>query len=169
VLQAAPQTRFRIVGDDPRPGPGGKTYKEGFLAEHGRRDWIGHVQFTGRVGDDELDQAYARCDVFVAPSRFESFGLVFVEAMRVGKAVIGCHAGGMPEVVSDGVNGLLVEPGDTDGLAQAILRLVQDPVLRASMGAAGHRLFEERFTARRMAEDSAGLYELAQRNFEAAN
>jgi glycogen(starch) synthase len=168
VLQAAPQVRFRIVGDDSLPGPGGKTYKAGFLAEYGRYDWIGNVEFTGRVGDAELDAAYARCDLFVAPSRFESFGLVFVEAMRAGKAVIGCRAGGMPEVVTDEVNGLLVEPGDAAGLARAILRLVQDPALRASMGAAGYRLFADKFSAARMAQDSDSLYRLAKSNFEAA-
>ena len=168
VLHAAPATRFRIVGDDTLAGPNGKTYKEAFLAEHGRRSWIGNIEFTGRVGDAALDEAYARCDLFVAPSRFESFGLVFVEAMRVGKAVIGCRAGGMPEVVADGVNGLLVEPDDAPALTAAILRLVQDPALRGAMGDAGRKLFEEKFTAQRMAEDSAGLYALARTRFEAS-
>jgi len=167
VLQAAPQTRFCIVGDDTLPGPDGRTYKDAFLAEHGRRSWAANIEFTGRVGDAELDAAYAGCDLFVAPSRFESFGLVFVEAMRMGKAVIGCRAGGMPEVVTDEVNGLLVEPGDAPALAQAILRLVQDPSLRHAMGDAGRRLFEERFTAARMAEASAELYRLAHANAEA--
>ena len=168
VLHAAPNTRFKIVGDDTQVGPGGKTYKEAFLAEHGRRSWIKNVTFTGRVGDAALDAAYAGCDLFVAPSRFESFGLVFVEAMRVGKAVIGCRAGGMPEVVADGVNGLLVEPGDAPALTAAILRLVQDPALRTAMGAAGRQLFDEKFTSARMAADSAGLYDLARARFEAS-
>lgn len=167
VLRVAPQTRFRIVGDDTLRAPDGRTYKESFLAEYRRYDWIGNVEFAGRIGDAELDAAYARCDLFVAPSRFESFGLVFVEAMRAGKAVIGCHAGGMPEVVTDGLNGQLVAPGDANGLACAILRLIQDPALRASMGAAGFRLFEEKFSAARMALDSADLYRLAKSNFEA--
>lgn len=168
VLHAAPETRFRIVGDDTLAGPGGKTYKEAFLAEHGHRAWIRNIEFTGRVGDAALDQAYAGCDLFVAPSRFESFGLVLVEAMRVGKAVIGCRAGGMPEIVADGVNGLLVEPDNAPALTAAILRLVQDPALRAAMGEAGRKLFDEKFTAQRMAADSMGLYALARARFEAS-
>ena len=95
-------------------------------------------------GDAVLDEAYAHCDLFVAPSRFESFGLVFVEAMRVGKAVIGCRAGGMPEVVADGLNGLLVEPGDPAGLADALVRLAGDPALRRHLQAGARHTADTR-------------------------
>lgn len=167
VLEAAPQVRFRIVGDDALAGPDGRTYRAAFGARHGRQPWFGNVVFEGRVDDAVLDEAYARCDLFVAPSRFESFGLVFLEAMREAKPVIGCRAGGMPEVVRDGVTGLLVAPGDAAALAQAILRLVGDDAMRASMGEAGLALFRERFTAARMAEASVELYALAQANAKA--
>ncbi|MBJ9621099.1 glycosyltransferase [Burkholderia multivorans] len=161
VLDAVPDVRFRIVGDDSFKLVDGRTYKDAFLNGHENSRWRDRVRFDGRVGDSALHEAYATCDVFVAPSRFESFGLVFLEAMRVGKPVIGCAAGGMPEVVEHGVNGLLVPPGDAAALAQAILRLVRDSAERAAMGARGRQIFETRFTADQMADKSVELYELA--------
>ncbi|WP_423391700.1 glycosyltransferase [Burkholderia sp. LMG 21824] len=161
VLDAVPDVRFRIVGDDSLKLPDGRTYKEAFQKQHGKSRWRDRIRFDGRIDDAALHEAYATCDVFVAPSRFESFGLVFLEAMRVGKPVIGCSAGGMPEVVEHDVNGLLVPPGDADALAQAILRLVRDPAERVAMGERGRQIFETRFTADEMAGKSLELYELA--------
>ncbi|MFM2468593.1 glycosyltransferase [Burkholderia cenocepacia] len=161
VLDAVPDVRFRIVGDDSMKLPDGRTYKEAFEKQHGNSRWRDRIRFDGRIGDDALHEAYATCDVFVAPSRFESFGLVFLEAMRVGKPVIGCSAGGMPEVIEHDANGLLVPPGDADALAQAILRLVRDPIKRTAMGERGRQIFETRFTAGEMAGKSVELYELA--------
>src|SRR6202011_6048084 len=92
------------------------------------------------------------CDVFVAPSRYESFGLIFLEAMMFAKPVVGCRAGGMPEVIADGITGLLAEPGDTASLRACLERLVDDPALRGRMGAAGRRRYEERFTPDRMTD-----------------
>jgi glycogen(starch) synthase len=167
IIAGQPDVRFRIVGDDTLLAADGQTYKDRFLKNPANAEFANHVRFEGRTDQATLLTAYQQCDLFVAPSRFESFGLVFVEAMRAGKAVIGCRAGGMPEVVSDEVNGLLVAPEDAAGLAGAILRLVQNPALRASMGAAGHRLFEEKFSAARMATNSDQLYGLAKSRFEA--
>jgi glycosyltransferase involved in cell wall biosynthesis len=167
VMETAPQVRFRIIGDDSLPGPDGQPYRAAFSAQYSDRQWFRNVVFEGRVSDAVLDDAYARCDMFVAPSRFESFGLVFLEAMREGKPVIGCRAGGMPEVVQNDVNGLLVPPGDAAALAQAIRRLVEDGALRSAMGDAGYALFQERFTSARMADASTQLYALAHTNSEA--
>ncbi|WP_186063843.1 glycosyltransferase [Burkholderia gladioli] len=161
VLEAAPDVRFRIIGDDSLKLHDDRTYKQAFQKQYGKSRWRERIRFDGRVGDDALLEAYANCDVFVAPSRFESFGLVFLEAMRYGKPVIGCSAGGMPEVVAHEVNGLLVPPGDADALAQAILRLVRDASERIAMGERGRQIFETQFTAAEMARKSVELYELA--------
>ncbi len=161
ILEANPEVRFRIVGDDSMKLRGGQTYKEKFLREHPQAVWLDRIRFDGRVSDKALHEAFAQCDVFVAPSRFESFGLVFLEAMRVGKPVIGCRAGGMPEVIENEVNGLLVEPGDVDGLAQAILRLARNLAERVGMGTRGKEAFIAKFTAGEMARKSVELFELA--------
>ncbi len=164
VLQRSPNIEFRIVGNYTLPDTDGKTYKELFLAEHSGSPWLSSVTFEGRVSDDVLYDAYESCDIFVAPSRFESFGLIFLEAMRAGKPVIGCLAGGMPEVVTQNVNGLLVEPGDADALLKAILHLIEDGELRRRMGKAGRKIFEEKFTSERMARASDNLYVIAENN-----
>ena len=169
MLEINPNVRFRIIGDDTLLKPGeNKTYKDEYLSSSMGRRWNKEVKFEGRIDNDVLRIAYKTCDLFVAPSRFESFGLVFLEAMREGKPVIGCLAGGMPEVVSKDVNGLLIEPGSVDALVTAILRLVTSEELRLSMGAAGRELFLEKFTSEIMAKVSGQVYDLAKENFNVA-
>ena len=112
----------------------------------------GRVFFRGVVPDEELDRYYAGCDVFVAPSRSESFGLILLEAMREAKPVIAGDVGGMREVVEHEGNGLLVPPGDASAFADALRRLVTSPSLRERFGRRSRELFVERFTAARMAE-----------------
>ena len=100
-----------------------------------------------------LAEQYRSCDLFVAPSRYESFGLIYLEAMRAGKPVIGCTAGGSKEVVRHGKNGLLVPPGDAKALAGAIRRLATDDAGRAGMGLAGRADFLAHFTDAAMAHN----------------
>jgi glycogen synthase len=165
VIKEIPEINFRIIGDNSLAGPDGMSFMDKFYFNYAGEKWLSKVRFEGRVDQDILLSAYSACDIFVAPSRFESFGLIFLEAMREGKPVIGCAAGGMPEVVSNEVNGLLVEPGNVRQLAEAILKLATNPDLRLRMGAAGRKIFEEKFTAKRMAEESFSLYDLARTNF----
>jgi glycosyltransferase involved in cell wall biosynthesis len=97
--------------------------------------------------------------MMVAPSHYESFGMMYVEAMAFGRATIGCPVGGVPEIVLDGRTGLLVKPDDEHALAEAILSLAADPQRCAAMGRAGYERFHERFTAERMAEETLTFYE----------
>jgi hypothetical protein len=166
VVSTNPSVRFTIVGDNTLPGANGVPFAEEFLAEHRGCAWLSQVRFTGKVSDTMLQQAYSECDIFVAPSRFESFGLVFLEAMRVCKPVIGCRAGGMPEIISDGESGLLVLPGDVVELTNALNWMIQHPEERDRMGRAGRRIFETTFTSAKMAERSLDLYDLAMRRYD---
>jgi glycosyltransferase involved in cell wall biosynthesis/GT2 family glycosyltransferase len=165
VLQSGTSARFRLLGDDSHPGPDGQTFREAFENSEAGRQCAGLVSFEGKVSDEVLRSAYASCDLFVAPSRFESFGLVFLEAMREGKPVVGCNAGGMPEVVAHEDSGLLVEPGDAMALAKAISRLLNSPEQRSQMGARGRQRFVDNFTAGQMATNSEPLYESAARHW----
>tara|TARA_R110002020_G_scaffold224599_1_gene434154 strand:- start:27356 stop:29578 length:2223 start_codon:yes stop_codon:yes gene_type:complete len=165
VLAQHPNVRFRIIGDDSLHIPGNDiTYKEDFLADEATSPCRKAVSFEGRVDNDRLFQAYEDCDVFVAPSRFESFGLIFLEAMRVGKPVIGCRAGGVPEIVSDGDNGFLTMPGNVRDLADAISQLVGSASLRERMGRRSLEIFNERFTSSKMAEHNQRLIAQVGRN-----
>ena len=111
---------------------------------------------------------YEDCDIFVAPSLYESFGLVYLEAMARGKAVIGCRTGGVPEVVLDGRTGILVPPGDAAALADAILHLVNDGGLAEQLGAAGLQRYRELFTLDAMASQSLDLYRNLSENWRSS-
>jgi glycosyltransferase involved in cell wall biosynthesis/GT2 family glycosyltransferase len=144
VLRRFPASRLDIVGDDSIEG--GK-YKADFLARGDLEDLAGRVTFHGRVDEEILRARYRDCDVLVAPSRYESFGLIYVEGMIFGKPVIGGRAGGGPEVIEEGLTGLTVPPGDAEALAEAMTRLASDAGLRRAMGDAGRRRYKERFRA----------------------
>lgn len=101
------------------------------------------VHFPGRLSRDEVAQVMAAACVFVMPSRLEPFGIVVLEAWRAGTAVIATSIGGPPEFVSDGVDGLLVDPHDTRSLADALDRLLGDADLRCRVAEAGRRRFSD--------------------------
>ena len=98
----------------------------------------------GFVPHDELERLYDRAAVVVLPSYREGLPLCVIEAMAHGRPVVASNVGGIPELVEDGVTGLLVEPGDVDGLRATIERLLQDPALRRRMGLAGRERIVER-------------------------
>ena len=97
----------------------------------------GRVQFLGHVSRARLAEEYRQCVLFCLPSRQEGFGIVYLEAMAAGKAVVACRAAAVPELVEHGVSGLLVESGDAKALAATLADLLDDPVRRAELGAAG--------------------------------
>jgi phosphatidyl-myo-inositol dimannoside synthase len=103
------------------------------------------VTFVGRVGDDELAALYEQCRFLVMPSRDEGFGLVFLEAMRAGKACVGAN-GAAAEIIRHGVTGLIVEPGTPDDLAAAVFMLFDEPEACCRFGAAGRQRFLSTFT-----------------------
>ena len=95
----------------------------------------GHALLHGRVANEEICSHYARAGIFVFPSIWhEPFGIPVIEAMAAGLPVVATRAGALPEVVVDGETGILVERGDSDGLAAAISKLLSDPHLRAANG-----------------------------------
>jgi len=108
------------------------------------------VHFAGRVSDAELARWYERCAFFVLPSPREGFGLVFIEAMRAGKACIGCE-GAAREIIEPEATGLLV-PDQAEGtLVEALVRLFSDGAMRERMGRAGRIRWRERFTSEEFA------------------
>lgn len=153
ILQRHPKAILDIVGDDTVPRPDGTTYKEEFLSQKPPKSILKRIRFHGRVEEKELIAFYRDCDIFVAPSKYESFGLVFLEAMVFGKPVIACAAGGAVEVVTDGKTGILIPPGDSAQLQAAMDHLIQNKTLCDQMGSAGRASFEARFTEKAMAED----------------
>jgi hypothetical protein len=157
VLGEVPDLVATIVGDDDIPGVGGSTYRAEFQAGPGTG--LGdRVRFAGRVGDVELARYYAGCDFLVVPSRYESFGLVLLEAMMMGKPVIAGDAGGMRFIVEEGGNGFRFAPGDAAALASSIERLARSSELRERFGRRSREIYEERYTAERMVDGTVAVY-----------
>lgn len=100
------------------------------------------VHFMGRVDRPQAAALFKGCAFFVLPSRQEPLGIVNLEAMAAGKAVVATRVGGVPEIVLDGETGLLVPGDDMPALAAALSRLAARPDLRAALGAAGKRRAE---------------------------
>lgn len=97
------------------------------IQKHGLSD---RVHMYGRVEDEALQKLYQQADLFVLPSYWEGYGIVFLEAMSMGLPVISTTAGAIPEVVSDQHYGLLLEAGDVQALHDALYTLIHDPVQR---------------------------------------
>jgi len=108
------------------------------------------ITFTGYASEEVLLRHYESADIFVAPSRFESFGLIVIEAMRGGCPVIASDIGGMREII-DGTTGCLVKVDDPESLASSLDKLITDQALRTQMGEAGRKKFAATFTADVMA------------------
>ncbi len=119
----------------------------------------GRFTLTGRVSQEELIRLYCRSQILVSPSLYEGFGLPAAEAMACGLPVVATTAGAFPEVIEDGVSGVLVPPGDARALAGAIRRLMADAALRERLGSAARKRIEETFSWRETARRTLALYQ----------
>jgi glycosyltransferase involved in cell wall biosynthesis len=111
VLKAMPEATLALVGD----GPAREKLKRHFQGTRTR--------FLGYYRGERLASAFASADALLFPSRTETLGLVLLEAMAAGCPVVAARAGGIPDIVTDGVNGCLFDPADPDGLTRATRRL----------------------------------------------
>lgn len=119
------------------------------------------VKFLGQVSDDRLRELYAACAFFVLPSSKEGFGLVYLEAMAAGRAVLAADATAVPEVVTDGVTGRLLGADDESGLALVMASFFSDPALASRYGEAGRKQAATKFGYQRYRRDiSAAISEI---------
>jgi glycosyltransferase involved in cell wall biosynthesis len=119
------------------------------------------VIFHGYQSRASLDNFYFECDIFVAPSTYESFGLIYLEAMYFGKPIVACNSGGTPEVVKNNETGILVKPGDHLELTNSILKLVKNSDLRKKMGSAGKSRLQDLFSLDQMIQSTLDHYSKA--------
>lgn len=157
VLQKVPDARFVLIGADRPHAPGNRTHAD-YLARDFPANVRRAVTLAGRLPTAEVTGWLQAADLFVAPSRYESFGLIFLEAMRWGTPVIGTTAGGIPEVVEHEKSGWLVTPESPGELASALVRLLTSPELRATLGQAGRRRAETEFAMGTMVRRMEELY-----------
>ncbi len=135
------------------------TYVRALVRKYGLQD---RVMIFRRLSREELVRRYVSAEIAAVPSLFEGFGFPAVEAMACELPVIATRAGALPELVSDGHNGILVEPGDVPGLAAAIKLLLNNEQLRREMGHAGRRIAERKFNWEKAAKQMLEVYQLAQ-------
>lgn len=114
------------------------------------------MRFLGRVG--EVSEVLAAADLFLLPSQYESFGLAALEAMNCGVPVIGTAAGGLPEVVEEGVSGHLLPVGDVDGMAARALALISDPARLEAFRARAREAVARRYDRDRAVSRYEALY-----------
>jgi len=115
----------------------------------------------GYATEEEKRDAFDACDLFVMPSRYDSFGIVYLEAWQCAKPVIGARVGAIPEVIEEGEDGLLVEFGDVGQLASKILYLLQNRDLCKRMGEKGKRKVAERYNWQRNIGKIENVYQEA--------
>ena len=117
------------------------------------------IRRLGVVGGQLKQDLLAATDVLALPSRVDSFGIVYLEAWACGAPVIGCRAGGVPDVIDHEADGLLVDFGDVAALAAALESLLADPERRRAMGARGRAKVEATYTWERIYQDLLAIYQ----------
>jgi D-inositol-3-phosphate glycosyltransferase len=157
VRERFPQVHLAIVGEvDHLMSQGGESYYERLLR---RIEELGLTENVLWVGwQDEIPDVMADLDVICVPSVEEPFGLVITEAMAMERPVVGFASGAQPEIITDGEDGLLVPAGDCDALAEALVRLLEDPPLRKRLGARARQTVIERFSPSRQAREMTAVY-----------
>jgi glycosyltransferase involved in cell wall biosynthesis len=150
VEQQLPNVRLLLTGDGPE-----RRSLERLATRLGLPD---RVEFTGELPHDQVPQVLARMDVFAMPSTWEGFGVAALEAAALELPVVASNVHGIPDVVDDGVTGILVPPKDVHALSRALLRLLRDPDERHRMGSAGRQMVAARYSWADNARQMESLY-----------
>jgi len=142
--------RLRLVGSGP---------DETSLREHAARGAAREFMlFEGAINQDRIREFYATADAFCLPSFAEGLPVVLMEALAMEIPCVTTYIAGVPELIRDGVDGLLVAPSDTDALVKALARLMDDAELRQRIGKSGRARVVERYDLRRNVERLAGIF-----------
>ena len=151
VVAAVPNAWLLVIGEG--------SERDALEAEAASLGVSERIVFTGRRED--VPAVTAALDVAVLPSYREAQGLSVLEAMALGRPVVASKVGGIPEMIEDGVTGLLVPPNDCDALAGAIIRLLTDHPLADMIGKRGHDMVHDRFCIELMVESIESIYDEA--------
>lgn len=117
-----------------------------------------NIKFLGWVDDAGRQAALARASIYCLPSWNEGLPMSVLEAMSAGLPVVSTPVGGIPEAITEGVTGLLVQPGDIKNLAAALCKLLQDPEMATAMGKKGQDRHRDRFSAESMGNSCLEVY-----------
>jgi glycosyltransferase involved in cell wall biosynthesis len=151
IHHEVPDVSLIVVGDGP------------LLAELkalAARVGIGHrVVFKGEVAHSDVPRFFSTCALFVLPSRSEGFSITLLEAAYHGRPIVCTRVGGSPELISNGVNGMLVEPDDPDAMAAQMLKMLRNQELASRLGDAARETVRTRFLWKDCIQDYIDIYE----------
>jgi len=150
VLEEEPNVTLKIVGEGNQKTSLNELVK--------KLDIVKHVMFLGFVQHHQTPRFFQHCDVFCYPTLGEPFGKSIIEAMACGKAVVTTNIGGPSEIVSNGVDGVLVPPRDEAAIASGILDLIKDDNKRRKLGETARRTVEEKYSWERISDQYHELY-----------
>lgn len=151
ALATCPELRFEIVGD-------GLCRQDLIRLAH-KLNVADRVHFLGHYELGEVDRFLDRIDVFALPSLTEASPVVLIEAMSHGLPIVASQVGGVPEMIKDGISGLLVPPKDPQALAATIVRLAQNPDERHHLGQGAWRRFCTTYTPEVLVRQAIAAYE----------
>lgn len=157
LLAEHPHVQVDLVGD--KTDQANLDLVQGLVASYPQR-----VIWHGFLDDAALDGLMRQADIFVAPSLYESFGLIYVEAARYALPSVAFAAGGVPEVVTHGTDGLLAKAQDDEALFAALREMVTNRNMREAMSRGARKSFESRFHYTQMAEQLEQVYKDARRD-----
>jgi glycosyltransferase involved in cell wall biosynthesis len=151
ILAEYPKSKLFLVGDGMQRGSLERGVKELRIENS--------VLFLGKVSNETLFSLYQKADVYVQPSLYEPFGISILEAMSWGKPIVGTYTGGTPELIKNGNEGILVEPGNSLQLAKAVLDILPNSMFRKKLGENARRKVLREFTWKSIAQKTLRLYE----------
>ncbi len=160
VLNQCPQTTFIIAGKE-------TTVQKDQSVIEMMKATVPADNFVclGEISKQELISYYQKSSIFVLPSIYESFGLVALEAMASGCAVVASNVGGLKEIIENEKDGLLVPPADPVALAEAVIRLLKNPAFRKELSVQAMAKVNQKFTLERVVRESIEAYEEAIASF----
>lgn len=154
IRREFPEVKLEIIGEGP--------YKNHLVRLVKKKKLENFVRFAGFQTD--VEKNLAKLDLYIQPSLSESFGLAIVQAMSVGLPVIATRTGGIPELITEGKSGLLVEPARLDELVDAVAKVIRDRGLALRMGEMARRESMIRFNLKDMIEEVENIYEKVAKN-----
>lgn len=154
IAARVPSARLRIAGECDSEPECAQEVRE-FARRAGIED---RVDFLGSLPEDRVLEEFSRATLLALPSAQETTPMVVAQAMAAGKPVVATPVGGVPEMVRDGESGFLVPVGDAGALAEAILKILENPELRTRLGREGRRLAEENYRADVVARRTYEVY-----------
>jgi glycosyltransferase involved in cell wall biosynthesis len=150
LAQQGHRVRLRLVG----AGPDQTSLRDNAT----RTGFYERIVFEGAVNQDRIRALYAAADIFCLPSFAEGVPVVLMEAMAMGIPCVSTHITGIPELIRDGTDGLLVSPSDLDALVEALVTLIKDKALRERLATSGRARILEDYNLRQNVEQLAGVF-----------